>query len=223
MHFKENAEVVTSELEKIGHLDQVVVDPATEEVTHLVVKKGFLFTQARVILAKYIDTTTPDTVILKKGAPDPDAYPLFEETNFVPVGSFEDFKKETSRNARKLLWYQTSVLLPGEHNRSYPSDSDNPLFYKEKHRNIPDGAVPLEEGAAVTDIAGNDLGKIRDVFVEPESFKVTSILISSGLIKKELKLIPVNWIKEISEDSVQLYLSKETFENLVHADTKMKK
>jgi hypothetical protein len=135
------------------------------------------------------------------------------------MGSYEDFKDQASRDARKLLWYHASVKLPGEQGRFYQSDSDKPLFYKEKRRNIPDDGVPLEEGAVVKDITGKDLGKIQDVFTEPEPFKVTHILMSSGTINKTSKLIPVDWIKEISEDFVQLYLRKETFENLAGADT----
>lgn len=221
MHFKENTDVVTSDMHKIGHLDRVVVDPKTEEVTHLIIKKGFLFKEDRVVLAKFVDTTTNDMIVLKKESPDPDTYPLFEETEFVPVGSFEDFRDKASQDARKLLWYQTAVRLPGEHQRSYPAHSDKELFRETKRRNIPDNTVPLKEGASVTDSAGNKLGKIKDVFTEPEKLRVTHILVSSGLIKRDLKLIPVNWIKEISEDSVQLFIEKGTFENLADADTVM--
>lgn len=222
MNFKENAEVFTQDMNKIGHLNRVVVDPATEEVTHLVVEKGFLFTEDRVVLATYIDTAERDRIVLKEDAPRPDAYPEFEETQFVPIGSFEDFRDKPSQDARKLLWYHTSVRLPGEHNLYYPAQADKPLFHKEKKRNIPDDTVALEEGASVTDTAGSHLGQIQAVFTEKENLTVTHILVVSGLIKKEPTLIPVNWIKQISEDSVQLYLRKETFENLSHADAVMK-
>jgi sporulation protein YlmC with PRC-barrel domain len=45
MQFKENAEVFTSTGEKDGRIDRVVIDPNSNELTHLVVKKGFLFTK----------------------------------------------------------------------------------------------------------------------------------------------------------------------------------
>jgi len=39
MQFKENAEVVTSSGDKVGRIDRVVIDPKSNELTHLVVKK----------------------------------------------------------------------------------------------------------------------------------------------------------------------------------------
>ena len=219
MHFKENAEVVTSKLNKIGHLDRVVLDPETDAVTHLIVKKGFFFREDRVIDAKYVDVTTQDKVVLKKETPRLEECPQFEESEFVPLGSFEDFKNKKSLEAQKFLWYQATVKMPGDLHRSYPSGDDKPLFYTKKRRNLPDEKIPLKEGANVTDISGTDLGKIHDILVEPDNFSVTHILVSSGLLKNKNKLIPVNWIKEIFEDSVILYLKEETFENLDSAST----
>lgn len=220
MHFKENARIVTSKLENVGRLDRVVVDPKTEAITHLIVKKGFLFTEDRVISSDDVDTTTEDMVVLKKGASHPDTYPRFEETEYVPMGSLEDFKNQSSQKARKLLWYHRTVLLPGDPGQNpYPADADKPLFDKKKRRNIPENAVALEEGAAVLDTNGKKLGEIQDIFAEGDDFKVTHILVASGWIKNETKLIPAVWVKDMFEASVRLYLSKATFENLPHADS----
>ena len=39
MQFKKNCDVVTHDKKNIvGHIDRVVIDPATDEVSHLVVK-----------------------------------------------------------------------------------------------------------------------------------------------------------------------------------------
>ena len=45
MQFKENARVITAGGQKVGRIDRVVLDPKSKELTHLVVKKGFLFTR----------------------------------------------------------------------------------------------------------------------------------------------------------------------------------
>ena len=49
MEFKEGAVVFSSDDKKVGHIRRVVIDPKTEEVTHLVIEKGFLFVEDRVI------------------------------------------------------------------------------------------------------------------------------------------------------------------------------
>ncbi|MEE4363360.1 MAG: hypothetical protein V2J08_05465 [Desulfotignum sp.] len=38
------------------------------------------------------------------------------------------------------------------------------------------------------------------------------------MIKKDRKLVPVNWIKDIVEDVVHLYINSRVFENLPNAD-----
>lgn len=218
MHFKENAEIVTSELENIGRLDRVVVDPQTEAVTHLVVKKGRLFPEDRVIPADEVEMTSQDRVVLKKEAPHPDTYPRFEETDYVPAGSFEDFRDQPSREAGKLLWYHTAAHLPVDPKmRPDPPDSGEPLFHEKKQYNIPEKSVVIEEGGAVLGRHGEKLGEIHDVFAEPETLKVTYILVDSGWIQKDLKLIPSEWINDMSKGAVRLYVGKETFDSLPHA------
>ena len=49
MQLKKGASVESSAGEKIGTLDRVVLDPETKEVTHIIVEKGWLFTENKVI------------------------------------------------------------------------------------------------------------------------------------------------------------------------------
>ena len=44
MLFKTGVDVYSSDNEKIGTLHRVVMDPKTKEVSHIIVKEGFLFT-----------------------------------------------------------------------------------------------------------------------------------------------------------------------------------
>lgn len=85
-------------------------------------------------------------MVLKRETPRLDDCPHFEESVFVPVGSLEDFNAKRSLDARKFLWYQASVRMPGNQQKPYPSDADKPLFYLKKRRNLPDEKIPLKEG-----------------------------------------------------------------------------
>ncbi len=216
MHFKKNSDVLTHDKNHVGQVDRVVIDPATDEVSHLVVKKGFLFTEDKVVPITDIETTSKKTVILKKTAA-PDDYPEFDETQYVPNGGVEDFNRRQTDEARQLLWYHSAVKAPYLKSAPYPS-SHKPLYYKKTHRNIPDDAVALEEGADVTGVDGKQLGTIEDIYAETETFKVTQLLVSTGLIKKDKKLVPVDWIKDIGEDAVQLHINSIVFESLPNAD-----
>jgi uncharacterized protein YrrD len=214
MHFKKDTHVLTHDHNAVGQMDRVVIDPATDDVSHIVVKKGFLFTEDRVIPITDIESTDKEAIILKKTAGNPDDYPEFEETQYVHNAGVEDFERRRTDEARQLLWYYSTVEAPFlESAPSYPSPK-KPLYYKKTRRNIPKDAVALEEGADVTDTDGKKLGTIEDMYAEAETFKVTHLLVSSGMIKKDRKPVPVNWIKDIDEDAVQLHINSRVFEVL---------
>jgi uncharacterized protein YrrD len=213
MHFRENAAVLTSGGEKIGRIDRVVVDPATEAVTHLVVKKGLLFTRDKVVPVDQIESTTEEQVVLKQTAADPEAFPDFEQTQHIPVAGIEEFQRRQASEAQKVIWYHTRIEMPWWTQGGYPGPS-KPLFVKKTRRNIPEGSIPLEEGAKVVDAGGDAVGEIEEVYAEPEEHRVTHILIARGPFSKEKKLIPSMWVKDIFESSVRLSVKNEIIENL---------
>ena len=78
MKFKQDTDILTADGEKIGQIDRVVVDPRTNEVTHLVIRQGFLFPEDHVISVDEVEQATDDQVTLKstkKALPD---LPLFK-------------------------------------------------------------------------------------------------------------------------------------------------
>jgi uncharacterized protein YrrD len=213
MQFRENADVMTSDGEKIGRIDRVVVDPTTGEVTHLVVKKGLLFTRDKVVPVDRLEVTAEKQVVLKELADDPDSFPDFEETQYVPTAGIEEFRRREAEQAHQVIWYHTRVSVPWWGEGPDPS-LPKPLFIKKTRRNIPEGTIPLDEGAKVVDAAGNSVGEIEEVYAEPEGHRITHLLISRGTISKEKKLIPSVWIKDIFEDSVRLSVGSKLIENL---------
>ena len=213
MKFMENAEVLTSSEDKVGRIDRIVVDPATGAVTHLVVKKGLLLTHDKVVPVDQVDSTTENRVLLKKTADNPDEFPDFEETQYIPVGGVEDFNERESEQARRLLWYHTRINVAWWGKGLNPG-RPKPLYVKKTRRNIPEGSIPLEEGAKVVDARGETVGEVEEVYAEPKEHRVTHILISRGIFAKEEKLIPSAWVKDILEDSVRLSVEKKVIENL---------
>jgi uncharacterized protein YrrD len=218
MHFRENADVLTFGGEKIGRIERVVVDPATDKVTHLVVKKGLLLTRDKVVPVDQIESTAEEQVVLKKIAAEPDAFPNFEETEHIPVAGIEEFERREAEQAQRVIWYHTRIELPWWSRGPYPGSS-KPLFVKKTRRNIPEGTIPLEEGAKVVDAGGDAVGEIEEVYAEPEEHRVTHLLISRGTFSKEKKLIPSMWVKDIFENSVRLSVKNEVIESLPDPDS----
>lgn len=209
MDYREDAEVITADGRKVGHIDRVVIDPRTKEVTHLVVRKGFIFKRDKVVPVDLVETTAGERVKLKKEAGEGEDFPDFEETHYVQVD--QGGKGPDIPGARPIMWYfpYAGIAWWGGL-RGFPA----PLYYDKTERNIPKDAVALEEGAKVISSDGEDLGTVETIYTEPEGRRATHLLISHGLIVKEKKLIPVTWIDKVSEGEVRLGVESKVITRL---------
>jgi uncharacterized protein YrrD len=215
MQFKENAEVLTSAGDKLGRIDRVVIDPKSNELTHLVVKKGVLFTTDKVVPLDKVDTADGDQVVLKEGPADPDDFPDFEETHYVPIDQARAYAKRDLGGLRPLAWYYP---LPGgawwrRRMGGYPGYPDPP-YTRRTELNIPADTVPLEEGARVVSSDDEHVGDVERVYVGEDKQRVTHLLISQGLISKVRRLIPTMWVEHVLTDRVRLSVSRDFVEGL---------
>src|SRR5512145_1363460 len=83
MELKEGAGVFTPEGEQVGKINRFVLDPATNEVTHIVVQKGWLLPEDKVVPLWMVSFATEEKVVLIKDDGDFNQLPSFEETHFV--------------------------------------------------------------------------------------------------------------------------------------------
>jgi uncharacterized protein YrrD len=215
MQFNENAEVVTTDGQKLGKIDRVVFDPNSNELTHLVVKKGFLLTEDKVVPLDCIESATEERVVLKKGQLDLDDIPNFEETHYVPVEEAGVSEERGHGGLDKLAWYYP---VPGSawwRQRSFANRGiSKPPYVRKTEVNIPEGTVALEEGARVVSSEGEHVGNIERVYADEEEQRVTHLLISKGLISKSRKLIPSMWVDSVREDEVRLSIGERFVEKL---------
>src|ERR671924_395888 len=85
MELKEGTSVFTASGEEVGKINRFVLDPATNEVTHIVVEKGWLLPEDKVVPIGMVSTATEERVALNQTVEDLDQLPLFEETHFVAL------------------------------------------------------------------------------------------------------------------------------------------
>jgi uncharacterized protein YrrD len=62
--------------------------------------------------------------------------------------------------------------------------------------------------------AGKHVGDVERLFLEPEFRNVTHFLIRQGLLFKDPKMVPVNWVKSVEENKVNLTVSSGVLEDL---------
>ena len=61
---------------------------------------------------------------------------------------------------------------------------------------------------------GEHIGDVERLFIDPGSNRATHLVISQGTFFKDRKLVPANWIRSVTEDEVQLYMSSQVLERL---------
>lgn len=216
MKFKKGADVYTVDDDKVGKIKMIVMTPQTQNVTHLVVEKGFLFKEDRVVPMEWIDYSSPDKVQLKAGYEDDDLVP-FEERHYIPAdeydptvhGNTED--KDTVVNMSPPTFYYYAPI------GTWWSYSASPLSNKYitvKQKNVPDGALILETGANVVTYDGHHAGDVEQILTDPGTNRVTHFVISKGILLAEKKLIPAYWVMNTAEAQVDLSVNKRVLENL---------
>lgn len=209
LELKEGTSVFTAGGEEVGKINRLVLEPATNEVTHIVVQKGWLFAEDKVVPIDWVASATEERVVLNENTGDFDELPPFEETHFIrvteEVSSPADYP--TYRYAPAYYWYPPHGYI------GYPVG-----YYGwppvETQRNIPGNTVPVSEGADVMSSDGEHVGDVERIFVDPESNRATHFLVSEGLLFKERKLVPAHWVRTVEEDKVHLNVSSQMLEHL---------
>lgn len=208
MQFKKGAAVTTADGENVGGIDRVVIDPQSNEITHLVVRKGFLFSEDKVVPISLVAQAKEDGVSLRKTEEALQDLPPFEEAYYV---SDDAQKPVQAAYVQPLYWYPPLGAAAGNYLGTYPTP---PAEYVAVERNIPEGAVALREGAKVIARDGGHVGDIARVFTDANTPRVTHFLLVRGLLNREHKLIPTTWVKKVEEDQVQLSVGSQLIDEL---------
>lgn len=210
IELKEETSVFTSDGKEVGKVNRFVLDPATDEVTHIVVQKGWLLPEDKVVPFEMVRSADEDKVILNEGIDDFDQLPAFEETHFIKINNDGIDPSGTRTYAPAYYWY------PSYENIGYPAYGlGRPVWPPtEVRQNIPENTVPLKDGSNVISSDRKHVGDVERLFIEPNSNKVTHFLISQGLLFKDHKMVPVSWVKSVEEDKVNLTVPSKVLETL---------
>lgn len=205
------ADVFNVEGQKLGTIDRVVIDPKTDEITHLVIRKGFLFKTDKVIPTGMIQEASEDTIYLNARITDLDVLPDFEAKHYVEVTDPAVTAALESENRNAVFWYPPLMASGGL--------GLSPTFYSTpapqveiRERNIPAGTVALKKNATVISKDGDSLGKINRVYINPDTDQAEYFLVTHG--QKEEKMVPAWWIDVTNDEEVHLVLNSATFNRL---------
>ena len=231
MQFKEHSHVYDAHERNLGRITRIVMDPVTDKVTHVVVRKGMIFTEDKVIPIEYFRSASPERADLRDDVGDLDALPVFEESHYVPAGYSEDDLPDTSMAGRVppyLYWYPP-MTISTQHTIGYygvpsfdaPQEDDYQYrhYVKSTTQNIPDDTVAVKEGAEVISADGKHVGDIEEIQVDATSDYATHVLISKGLFLKDRKWVPTLWFRTVEDDRVYLAVTSSLLKTLPDVET----
>jgi uncharacterized protein YrrD len=211
MKLKEDAKVVTADGQTVGHVDRVVMDPRTKEVTHVVVRKGWLFTEDKVVPIDLITGVVDDQVQLREGAGDLERLPDYEETTYIPLDEVERSRVPAESYPPPLYWYPP---YPAAGWGAYGFGYGGPQYVARTKENVPEGTVALAEGAKVISADDQHVGNVEQVLTDPQADRATHLVISEGLLLKTRRLIPTTWISDLGRDEVRLAVGAQLIQEL---------
>lgn len=209
MQFKQGVSVYTIDEKEAGHIDRVVIEPKSKRVTHIVIRKGVLLTEDKVVPLNLIATGNAERINLRLKSKEVDQLPDFIETHYVVLNEDElgpEFKREANF-APAIYWYPAYPEAPLMPYREPP-------YLPEVKMNIPSGTVAVREGAKVVTRDEKHIGNVEQVFSDARTNRVTHFVIAKGIVLREKKMVPVGWIDTLNENEVRLAVRARLVEEL---------
>lgn len=213
MKFRYGIDIVSWENEKVGELKHVVVDPSTDEITHLVAEKSFLMPDDKLIPISLVMEATEEHIKL-----------------YAFEGSFEEFDDYVEKHYVRSERERTDMMTDEEKAEFVPLIAYPPAgamgmgyvpviqypenYQTEEVKNIPEGTEDISEGAKVVSLDGEHVGDIKEMIVEPQSDQITHFVISKGILFTEEKLVPSTWVRRYDDEQVKLLVDSNIVEQL---------
>lgn len=189
-----------------GSSGQIIVNPTSNQVTHLVVRgKVAPHTEYMVPISQMMDST-PDMIKLS--------------CTMAGLATMEHFIRiDTIENDAKSMGYSTERYgLTGNLSMGYnafPYASGEHFTVRIKTEAIPSGEILLTRGAHVHAKDGRQIGRLDGFLADPFTGQITHLVLREGHLwgQKDVT-IPVAQIDHMKEEGIYLKLDKATLSSL---------
>lgn len=212
MRFIYGTDIEDFEGKKVAELEHIVVDPGTNQVTHLVAKKGFLLPEDKVIPISLVMESNKEHIRLYDFEGSFEDLDDFTEYHFVKTKKSMGIPSdEFDENVTPLLAYPPMGVM----GMGYVPVIRNQVGMKrEMVQNVPAGSVEISKGDKILDLNGEHVGDVEEVIVSSRTDEITHFIISKGLMFSEEKLIPVNWVQNYEDDQLKLVVDSTIIQGL---------
>jgi osmotically-inducible protein OsmY len=185
-----------------GKLFKVVIDPHTQRVTDLIVKRGFLLTTDRVLPAGTVERATGEQIYLSVSSQDLAAYPEYREIEF----------QELAPAAKDGLYDEGDVRYWRQGYRMVCEAPVVPMVRSQVHKGVrADGAV-IEQGTPVLNAQGT-VGYVDHLLIDAKKASVTHIVVRKGILPY-YPVVPISAVTMVSDEAVSISLTKEQIKEM---------
>ena len=194
-----------------GKLADVVIDPTTRHVTHLVVDPDGDHGKARLVpveLASGEDDET-NAIAVRCSVEEANQLEPVEETAYIRLGESPDLEPEWDLGVESVLAepYYYYGTVGGLGYETGPSDYDPHVSVT--YDRIPKGEVEIRRASEVSSADGHQLGQV-DGFLVDDDDAITHFVLERGHLwgRREVT-IPINAVASVLTDAVTLTLTKD--------------
>jgi sporulation protein YlmC with PRC-barrel domain len=201
-----------------GRSTHVIVNPITEQLTHLVVKERRRPGIERLVPIWLVKVTASERIHLICTQAELAELKSFVETEFIRIHPlFWDHESVSHYDDDEIMSLPyTRMELPFEDHEG------GLMLLKQEIKAIPPGALAFSRGASIKATDGR-VGKVDEFVVDPESGHVTHLTMRKGHLWDEGEMtIPISEIARIQENVVHLKLNKRQIEALPVVEVRRK-
>jgi sporulation protein YlmC with PRC-barrel domain len=194
MEFPLNAEVHCTD-GRCGRSSHIILNPTTEQITHIVVRERRPSTMERLVPVLLVARTAAEVILLDCTKEEFARLEPFNQTEFV----YGDLPHHATDPSLTMLW---PYAVPAKR------------IVDEKIRPIPPGELAVRRGARVEATDGR-VGRVDEFVVDPDSGDITHLCLRETRLRGDKVIcIPVSEIGEIREKVVHLKVDKDTVASL---------
>ncbi|HRQ23931.1 MAG TPA: PRC-barrel domain-containing protein [Anaerolineales bacterium] len=211
IQLQKNAAVLTVDGQTVGSLNRVVVDSESRTLNAIVVRTGGLFNkEEKVVPISLVAETLEDQIRLNEKARGMDDFPPFEE----------EISANGSESAPRPAPTENPPLTAAGHpDAGLPAIPAVPAsgMVTQVRQNIPAGTIAMEETPKIITLEGIHAGDVERILADPADDHLTHLLVSNGLFKKTVKLIPIQWVALLGMEHIHLKVKKSELDELPEA------
>jgi sporulation protein YlmC with PRC-barrel domain len=194
MEFPLNVEVHCTD-GRCGRSTHIILNPATEKITHIVVRERRPSRVERLVPRMLVAETAAEMILLNCTKEEFATLELFNQTEFV----YGDLPHHATDPSLTLLW---PYVVPAKR------------VVGDKIRPIPPGELAVRRGARIRATDGW-VGQVDEFVVDPESGYITHLVLRERSLWKDRPVtIPVSEIDRIEEKAVHLRVAKSDIEGM---------